>query len=233
MSAPAERRRVVHLQAIGLASFLMLAAVPAQPPESAWIDEDSIERGEILIDFGDDRRFRGRIRAAALVDARPETIWAILSDCEAAPEYLDSVQSCELVDTLDGGRAQVFRQRAKLRWFIPSFEHEFRLDYAPYERIRVTRGSGPLERLDGVWWLVPESPERTRVIYRLDIEPGPLIPNFMLSRPLRRDVLNAMRAVRERSETSVRAGIVNSIGRDARPSGPRSRTAPNPRDATG
>ena len=85
---------------------------------------------------------------------------------------------------------------------MPSFEHEFRLDYEPYDRIRVTRVSGPFERLDGVWCLVPESPERTRVIYRLDIEPGPLIPNFMLSRPLRRDVLNAMRAVRERSETS-------------------------------
>lgn len=70
----------------------------------------------------------------------------------------------------------------------------------PPERIRVTGVSGPFERLDGIWWLVPDSPSRTRLVYRLDIEPGPLIPNFMLSGPLRRDVLNAMRAVREGSE---------------------------------
>jgi ribosome-associated toxin RatA of RatAB toxin-antitoxin module len=202
MSPPAEGRRPSHIRAIGLVFFLLLEAAPAQPPELGWIDEASIQSGEILIDFGDDRRFRGRIRAATLVAAPPEAIWAVLSDCESAPEYLDSVQSCELIETLDGGNAQIFRQRAKLRWFMPSFEHEFRLDYEPYTRISVTRVSGPFQQLDGVWWLVPESPGRTRVIYRLDIEPGPLIPDFMLSRPLRRDVLNAMRAVRELSETN-------------------------------
>lgn len=203
MSLPTERLRFSYLQAAGLALFLMLETAPAQSPELDWIDEKLIQGGEILIDFGDDRRFRGRIRAAALVDAGPETIWAILSDCESAPQYLNNVQSCELVETLDGGKAQVFRQRAKLRWFMPTFEHEFRLDYEPYDRIRVTRVSGPFERLDGVWWLVPESPGRTRVVYQLDIESGPLIPNFMLSGPLRRDILNAMRAVREFSEASI------------------------------
>jgi ribosome-associated toxin RatA of RatAB toxin-antitoxin module len=202
MSPPTERLRFSYLQAAGLAFFLMVAAAPAQPPELDWIDEKLILGGEILIDFGDDRRFRGRIRAATLVDAGPEIIWAILSDCESAPEYLDNVQSCELIETLDGGKAQVFRQRAKLRWFMPSFEHEFRLDYEPYDRIRVTGVSGPFKRLDGIWWLVPESPGRTRVVYQLDVESGPLIPNFMLSRPLRRDILNAMHAVRELSEAS-------------------------------
>ncbi|NIW24086.1 MAG: hypothetical protein GWN29_05655 [Gammaproteobacteria bacterium] len=203
MSAPADKDFFSRLQAIGLLFILVLQTASAQPPDLGWIDETSIQDREILIDFGEERRFRGRIRAAALVDASPETIWAVLSDCESAPEYLDSVQTCELVDTLDDGQAQIFRQSAKLRWFMPSFEHEFRLDYEPYDRIRVTRVSGPFEILDGVWWLVPESPGRTRVVYRLDIEPGPLIPRFMLSRPLRRDVLNAMRAVRERSETGI------------------------------
>ena len=202
MSAPAERPRPLCYQAAGLILLLALEAAAAQPPDVGWIDEESIRRGDILIDFGEDRRFRGRIRAAALVDADPETIWAILTDCESAPEYLESVQSCELLETLDEGHAQIFRQRARLTWFMPAFEHEFRLDYEPYERIRVTRVSGPFDRLDGVWWLVPEPSGSTRLIYVLDIETGPLIPDFMLSRPLRSDVLNAMRAVRERSEKS-------------------------------
>ena len=202
MSLPADRSSVSYLKAASLVCALTLTAASAQPPELEWIDEDSIQGGEILIDFGDARRFRGRIRAAVLVEAPPQSIWTVLSDCESAPAYLDNVQSCELVETLDGGQAQVFRQRAKLRWFMPSFEHEFRLDYEPYDRMRVTRVSGPFEQLDGVWWLVPDTAGRTRVIYRLDIEPGPLIPRFLLSRPLRRDILNAMRAVRERSEAS-------------------------------
>ena len=209
MSPPPEQRCRCCLQAAGLAAFLALQSTTAQSPDAGWIDEGSLQRREILIDFGADPRFRGRIRAAALVEAPAEKIWAILTDCESAPEYLDNVQSCELVETLDDGQAQVFRQRAKLRWFLPTFEHEFRLDYEPFDRIRITRVSGPFEQLDGVWWLVPEAPERTRLIYRLDVEPSPLIPKFLLSRPLRRDVLNAVRVVRERAETSVRADTIN------------------------
>ncbi len=210
-----DRRRARRLQAAGLALCSILEATTAQPPDIGWIDEGSLQRREILIDFGDEQRFRGRIRAAALVEAPAEKIWAILSDCESAPEYFDDVQSCELVETLDGGEAQIFRQRAKLRWFLPTFEHEFRLDYEPFDRIRITRVSGPFEQLDGIWWLVPDAPERTRLVYRLDVEPGPLIPKFVLSGPLRRDVLNAVRAVRERAEMSSRASAVNETVQDA------------------
>ena len=181
--------------------LLCLAIVAAaQDPSSDWIDARLLEAREVQLEFGEDQRFRGRLRAAILIDASPARIWDVLRDCEAAPEYLDNVLSCELVDTLDGGRAQVFRQRAKLRWFLPSFEHEFRLDYEPYDRITVSRVEGPLERLEAAWTLESITPTRTRVVYVLDIEPGPLIPNFLLSGPLQRDVLNAMRAVRDRAE---------------------------------
>jgi ribosome-associated toxin RatA of RatAB toxin-antitoxin module len=189
------------------APLLLCSAIVAgaQGPSSAWIDAALLEAREVQLDFGEDQRFRGRLRAAILIDASPERIWAVLTDCEAAPEYLDDVLSCELIDTLDGGRAQIFRQRAKLRWFLPTFEHEFRLDYEPYHRMTVSRVEGPIERLDATWTLEAVAPARTRVTYVLDIEPGPLLPNFLLSRPLQRDVLNAMRAIRARAEAAEQA----------------------------
>jgi ribosome-associated toxin RatA of RatAB toxin-antitoxin module len=187
---------------IALALGLLLAAHEplGQEPDTAWIDEDALRNREILFTFGEDQRFRGRVYAAAAVEATPEQIWAILRDCESAPEYLENVESCEMIETLNGGRSEIFRQRAKLRWFLPSFEHEFRLDYEPYHRITVSRVSGPLDRLDAVWWLIPATPTRTLVVYRLDLEAGLLVPKFLLAAPLRRDVLNALRSVRERAE---------------------------------
>jgi ribosome-associated toxin RatA of RatAB toxin-antitoxin module len=199
MSPTAEASRAPFLAALAL-TLLAPPVGLAQKPETGWIDEDLLKDRQILIDFGEDRRFRGRIRAAAVVDAAPEQIWDILRDCASAPEYLDNVESCEVIETRDDGRTQIFRQRAKLRWFLPSFEHEFRLDYEPYRRITVSRVSGPLERLDAVWWLIPETATRTRIVYRLDLEGGPLVPNFLLAAPLRRDILNALRTVRERAE---------------------------------
>jgi ribosome-associated toxin RatA of RatAB toxin-antitoxin module len=200
MSARIDRRQIGSCLGALLAWLLAVSPATGQLPETDWIDAARLAAGEIVIDFGETSRFRGRIRAAALVEAPPERIWEVLKDCESAPAYLENVVSCTLVETLDDGRAQIFRQRAKLRWFLPSFEHAFRLDYEPYHRITVSRVSGPLERLDAVWWLVPESPNRTVVVYKLDLEAGPLIPNFVLAGPLRRDVLNAMVTVRQRAE---------------------------------
>lgn len=205
--------------------FVSIAAF-SQEAELGWVDETLLEMRQVQIDFGDDRRFRGRVRAAVLVDAGPERIWDILKDCEAAPEYLENVLSCEVVETLDDGRAQIFRQRAKLRWFLPTLEHEFRLDYEPYRQITVSRISGPFERLDAVWRLIPETQTRTRLVYELDLEPGPLIPNFLLSGPLKRDILNAMRAVRDRAE----APPPIAAARLSSPSMRRNRTAPDPPD---
>jgi len=186
--------------ALSLGLLLVAHAALGQEPDTAWIDEDRLSNDEIQFNFGEDLRFRGRVQAAVAVEATPKQIWAILRDCESAPEYLENVESCEMVETLDGGRSEVFRQRAKLRWFLPSFEHEFRLDYEPYQRITVSRVSGPLKRLDALWWLIPETSTRTRVVYRLDLDAGILVPNFLLAAPLRRDVINALRSVRERAE---------------------------------
>lgn len=198
MRRPADRCRLASPLA---AAWLAAAATAhAQTLDTDWIDEAILRSGDVQLSFGENDRFRGRVRAAVLIDAPPRRIWDVLRDCESAPDYLDNVLSCELVETLDGGRAEVFRQRAKLRWFLPSFEHVFRMDYTPYRRIVVSRVSGPLDRLDAVWCLIPEDQNRTRVVYRLDLEPGPLIPNFLLTSPLRRDIRNALAAVRERAE---------------------------------
>jgi len=187
-----------RVAACGLA--LVLSAPAAQSPDADWIDAALLDRGEIQVDFGGDERFHGLVRAAAVIDAPVETVWNILVDCESAPSYLENVRSCELVETLDGGRAQIFRQRAKLRWFLPAVEHEFRLDYEPYDRIAVNRVSGPFERMSGDWRLQPDERGRTRVVYRLELEPGPLIPDFLLTAPLRRDIVNALRMVRTRAQ---------------------------------
>ncbi|HSG65313.1 MAG TPA: SRPBCC family protein [Gammaproteobacteria bacterium] len=201
MRRQTEARRSVSAR-VAAPLLLCVAIATAQDSGFDWIDDGLLEAREVQLDFGEDPRFRGRLRAAIMIDASPERIWDVLRDCAAAPEYLDSVLRCELIETLDGGRAQVFRQRARLRWFLPSFEHEFRLDYEPYRRITVSRVGGPIERLEAAWTLEPIAPSRTRVSYVLDIEPGGLIPNFLLSGPLQRDVLNAMRAVRDRAEAA-------------------------------
>jgi hypothetical protein len=140
------------------------------------------------------------IRLAVEIDAPPESIWAVLEACEVAPEYVPNVQACRRLEKVDGGRAELFVQTIKPIFFMPSFEHVFRLDYTPFTHIGVHRVSGPIELLEGSWWLLPQDGGRTLLVYELAIDPGMPVPRFMVRATLKRDLPQVLAAVRERSE---------------------------------
>jgi ribosome-associated toxin RatA of RatAB toxin-antitoxin module len=202
MKAKKNNRLVDRIVTAG--AFCLVASTwpAAQEADTAWIDDDALQAGRILVDFGGEPRFTERIRAAAIIDAPQALVWTILSDCEAAPDYVDKVLSCELIETLSADQARIFRQRVKFSWFLPSFEHVFRLDLAPYDRIEVSRVSGPLDRLEGTWWLTAETETRTRVVYVLDFDPGLPLPRFIVGATLKQDVVSVLRTVRQRAESA-------------------------------
>jgi ribosome-associated toxin RatA of RatAB toxin-antitoxin module len=179
-----------------------LALVPglgaAQQP--AWPLAAELERGEVVVRVDDDGRFRGHIELAVAIAAAPDRIWGVLRDCARAPEYVPHVQSCELIERLDQGRAELFRQRIRFRWFLPPFEHVFRLDYEPYSTMTVRRVDGPLRRLDGRWSLHPQGDGRTVLIHVLDFESGLPVPRFMVARSMLHDLPEVLREIRRRAE---------------------------------
>ena len=182
----------------------VISALPvslsAQDADLDWLVQEELQAGRILVDFGDDQRYSGHIRAAVLIEATVERVWAILVDCEKAPEYVPNVLSCELIETLEQQNAQIFRQRVKPRWYLPGFEHEFRLDYQPYTRIDVNRVSGPLGKLEGTWRLLPRTGGGIILVYSLDFEPGLPVPRLIVGRILGHDLPVTLAAVRDRAE---------------------------------
>ena len=139
--------------AVALAGFALGAA---GQPDLAWIDRDAVAAREIMVET--DRGTRPLtvvVNIAAEVDAPAGAIWDVLRACEIAPEYVPNVVSCRRIEQLDDGRADLFVQVIKPIFFLPTFEHVFRLDYTPYTRIDVHRVSGPIEHMEGSWWLLP------------------------------------------------------------------------------
>ncbi len=179
---------------------MLVSHAEAQETDHGWIDQERLQTGEILIDFGEAPRFQGFIRAAVLVEARPERIWEILRDCARAPEYVPHVITCELLESQDGGLIQHYRQEVKYAWFLPRFEHVFSLRYQPHTRIEVERVSGPIEHMSGVWRLLPYGQD-TLLTYDLELRPGLPVPRFVVGASLRRDLPIILTEVRERAET--------------------------------
>lgn len=188
-----------------LATLSLVASGAAADGEPSWVDRAALERGEIAIDVPRDRPApRVQVKVAALIDAAPAEIWDVLTACELAPDYVPNVVSCELLETLDGGRSELFVQVVKPAFFLPRFEHVFRLDYEPYERVEVRRVSGPIAFMAGTWELVPQPDGKTLLLYDLEVDPGMPAPRFWVRATMRRDLPRIVEAVRDLSEAAAK-----------------------------
>ena len=182
---------------------LLGSGLAAAQPDLAWIDRAALDAGEVLVVTDkSERPLTVEIKLAAKVDAPAAAIFAVLKACEIAPEYVPNVQSCRRLEQLDGGRADLFVQVIKPIFFIPSFEHVFRLDYTNYSRIDVKRVSGPIAYMEGSWWLLPQDDGRILLVYELALDPGMPIPRFMVRATLKRDLPKVLMAVRDRAEAA-------------------------------
>jgi ribosome-associated toxin RatA of RatAB toxin-antitoxin module len=175
----------------------------AAQPDLEWIDRDAVARREVLVyaERGD-RPLTVNVKLAAEVEAPPAAIWDVLTACEVAPEYVPNVVSCRKLEELDGGRADLFVQTIKPVFFMPTFEHVFLLDYTPYSRIEVNRVSGPIARMEGSWWILPQDGGHVLLVYELALDPGMPIPRFLVRATLKRDLPKVVSAVRERAEAA-------------------------------
>lgn len=169
-----------------------------QRPDADWADRSSLSAGDILVNVVEAGPFRGHVQAAIAIDATPEEIWWVVTDCNKAPEFVPGVLSCERLEVIEPGRLELFRQTVKYSWYLPRLEYEFRLEYFPYEQLNFRRVSGSLKRLDGTWWLEPITENETLVFYSLDLDPGFLVPKFLVRKALRKDLPKVLAALRQR-----------------------------------
>jgi hypothetical protein len=184
-------------------ALLCLSFGAAAQPNLDWIDRDAVAAREIQV-YAErsDRPATVSVKLAAEIDAAPQAIWNVLKACEISPEYVPTVLKCMKLEEVDGGRAELFVQTVKPAFFMPSFEHVFRLDYTPYSRIDVSRVSGPIAHMQGVWWLLPQDNGHILLVYELALDPGMPIPRFVVRATLKRDLPKLVGAVRERAEAA-------------------------------
>jgi hypothetical protein len=185
----------------------MLATALADPaaaddPDLSWLDWEALGAGEVLVRADRDvKPLTVQVRIATLVAAPPEAIWDVLKACQVAPEYVPNVVSCRSLELVDGGKAELFVQTVKPAFFLPTFEHVFRLDYQPYERIDVHRVSGPIASMEGSWWLLPQPDGKILLHYQLAVDPGLPVPRFFVRATMKRDLPRVVEAVRERAQS--------------------------------
>jgi len=197
-------RRATRLHVATLAALGALLVGPARAaerePDLSWLDRALLDRGEIQVHPDQIEHGVVHMRFAVKVSAPVPALWDVLKDCPRSAEYTPNIVSCRSLEILDDGRAELFTQTIKIAFFVPAFEHVFRLSYDPYTHIGVHRVSGPIDVLDGNWWLVPQADGSVLLVNELAINIGLPVPRFLVRATMRRELPTMLAGIRDRAQ---------------------------------
>jgi len=172
---------------------------------------------------------RVRVHAAVRINANPEAIWRVLTDCEHAARFIPGVKLCRRLETAPDGSWDLIEQESKYSWLMPSVRCVVRADYKRPERIDFKGVRGDLKDWEGYWLLEPQgrqgpggtgdpigattsrssalartsaqAPDEVTIVeYDLYVDPGFWIPRILLRHSLRTELPAALTALRARSE---------------------------------
>jgi uncharacterized protein YndB with AHSA1/START domain len=200
--------RSLKLACVTLLGAWALFASLAGADQAGRVSDTELERrlaaGEVVVEAAtaaDPDRPRGRVRAAVLIRAKPEVIWAVMTDCREAVRFVPGLKLCRRVDGAPDGRWVTIEQEINYSWYLPAVHNVLRADCDPPRRIDFRRVSGDLKQEEGTWLLTPTPDGAATVVeYEMYLEPGFWIPQWLVNRTLRKDVPGALAGLRERVE---------------------------------
>jgi uncharacterized membrane protein len=112
------------------------------------------------------------------IEAPIESVWAIVQDVAAWPEWQATLGSLDLLDTDGDGRATQCAVEFDAK--VTKIKMKLRCSYAAPTRMSFERVSGDLSALSGSWALEDLGGDRTGATYQLDVNPGGVL-NFLLN----------------------------------------------------
>ena len=104
------------------------------------------------------------------VGAAPEDVYAVLADVARYPEWMRIAREAGVRDTDADGRAT--RADIVLDAKVTRIRLGVALAHDPPRRIGLSRDGGDVKALDGAWEIEPAGGGRSRVTYRLRLDPG-------------------------------------------------------------
>jgi len=180
-----------------LCACLMVRATSAMElSDNDWL---RLNAGDVVVQS---RKVDGkrRVEAAIVIKQTIGDIWRVMLDCAAAPEFVPNMRRCEVLDRADDGRWEIIEHEVKYSWLAPKTIYQFKAEYVPQQTIHFERISGDLKHLVGDWRLDSNDDLGGAVLvsYSVYIDPGFIVPGFMVRRSLRKDLPDVMRALRHR-----------------------------------
>ena len=142
------------------------------------------------------------------INARPSTIWAIMTKCPRNFDIIKALVKCEVVEQDEKGLWDIRQQAFKVGVFLPYAKTYFRSEYSLNKTIKIQRIGGDLKVQDAVWRLEPQNDKITRVTYQAQIKSRLPIPRNFIKRATKQDTPEILLALKHHAEVDERSSVM-------------------------
>lgn len=126
------------------------------------------------------------IKVEAMLSAPARDIWAVLTDCDRAKEFVPHLEVCRIIEKDPQGRWDI-RENVANPPLLPRVRTILRNDYTPPRGFTYKLVSGDMRRSEGSWSITPTA-SGAKVVYSAKVEPGLSAPGFLVIGAIKSDL---------------------------------------------
>jgi ribosome-associated toxin RatA of RatAB toxin-antitoxin module len=184
-----------------LAFALLATAARAEPPRFSPEERARIDKGEVLVKTVEAKGDGIAARAAGLIRAPLDRVWAVIDDCGRYSEFMPR--------TVASARkgADVCKVELSMPFPFSNLWSETRVEHGQLEgggrQRRWSLVAGTYESMNGSWTLWPMGEGATLAIYAIEADPDIAIPKAILRSAQQSTVPDLFTAVRRRAGDDV------------------------------
>jgi uncharacterized membrane protein len=140
-----------------------------------------------------------KVADEVVIDAPIDTVWEVITDLEAYPDWADGILEASIESTTDEG----YPDRARFRVDARIAEVRYVLQYAYDDHDvswRLVEGE-TISQLDGVYELATTDDGGTHVRYALEVDVDMPVPGFLKKRAAKQILEQGLRGLKRRAES--------------------------------
>jgi ribosome-associated toxin RatA of RatAB toxin-antitoxin module len=158
----------------------------------------SVSKGNVVIQDYTSQLPKGSksawVQASVLVPKSPDDVWQVVSQPKQLMKYENKVKKISVVTKT--GSQQTVDYAVDFGALLPTFNYTLALDgCSPQQVMQFKRVSGSFNDFKGVWHLKPAD-KGTVLTYSLFIDPGMMMPGFLVTQLLKADLPSMMQHVK-------------------------------------
>ncbi len=182
---------VISLCVMFIATSDGLAQPAAIPPSEMSL----LNKGQVVVKDADTSNKVPSVEAKILIPKPPKEVWSVVSNPKQLMQNEPKVKEIKLLS--QQGNTQELEYTVFMSKLLPTFNYTLRHVAHPPYTVQFNRLSGSFKDFKGSWKLTPtDNGNKTILTYQLSLDPGPLIPDFLLMNFVKSDLPSMMNNVK-------------------------------------